>query len=342
MPEQVVAPNIRPMLCKTFDETKHVFGVEGYVIEPKYDGLRCLIFVTGGERKAIAYSRNGKPFWNIDHILEAVTALCHTAGLSNLVLDGELFTTDWNLSMGIVKSSKTVHPDRHKIKFHVWDLIYQDSWDEGGTETPWKYRQNDLYQLITPTGLITTPYVEKVVGVTAFSLERAREIYAKFIEQGYEGGILKHPSAPYHLGRRSPHWLKWKPWTDADLCIMGAEEGVGKRAGKVGALYLEGSIQWQDKNYLVKTEVGSFRCTDEQLTAMWEKHKAGELLGLMAEIRFQDVTVEGACRFPIFYRLREDRERADVTEVVKKKPVKRIKAHVPLDPSIVEEFYDPL
>jgi DNA ligase-1 len=332
--------SIRPMLCKTFDENKPFF-ISGnpYVMEPKFDGLRCLMTVEGSAKKVTAYSRNGKPFWNIEHIFQEVHDRFVNRGFTDMVLDGELYTTDWNLSMGIVKSSKTKHVDSLKVKYHVWDLVDLRDWNAGGSEKEWRYRRELLVSIIKDTGT----HAISVPTSWVYTLTQARQVYQNFIADGYEGAIIKNPDSPYNLGSRSPFWLKWKDWTDADLRIVGAVEGIGKRLGKIGALQLEGKVEWRDKSYDVVTEVGSFRCTDEQLTEMWERHKRGELVGLTAEIRFQDITVEGACRFPTFYRLREDKD-VDPLDggAAKKKRAKKVKPIILGDPELTDDYFDSL
>jgi ATP-dependent DNA ligase len=333
--------SIRPMLCKTFDPAKHPFPETGYVLEPKFDGLRCVIVVRDPHwNKPVAYSRNGKPFWNIDHILEEVQSISKDQHYRDYVLDGELFTTDWNLSMGIVKSSKTVHADALKVQFHVWDYLPLCAWESGSYEASWRSRNLAIGALLLYQH---AKYIHQVPGETVYNLAEAQACYDRYLLKGFEGGVLKDPKSPYNLGSRSSFWLKWKDWTDADLRIVGAVEGIGKRLGKIGALQLEGKVEWRDKSYDVVTEVGSFRCTDEQLTEMWERHKRGELVGLTAEIRFQDITVEGACRFPTFYRLREDKD-VDPLDggAAKKKRAKKVKPIILGDPELTDDYFDSL
>jgi ATP-dependent DNA ligase len=326
--------NAQPMLCKTFDPEKHVIDPAiGVLLEPKFDGLRCLVRI--GDNDIEAYSRNGKPFWNIDHILAEIRARAAEDDTSGWILDGELYTTDWNLSMGIVKSSKTKHPDAEKVKLHVWDLVSLDDWNKGAATRPLYDRKFSLAALFS-----NMQHVHIVPGRIAHTLEEAATIYQEYLAAGYEGAILKRENSEYKLGVRSPDWLKWKDWTDADLTIVDAVEGVGKRTGKIGALMLKGKIEWRNKDYDVETEVGSFRCDDAQLTEMLEMHKRQELVGLVAEIRFQDITVEGACRFPVFYRLRTDKDAEQVGPAKKKLKGKKVKR--PLTPEETNEYFDDL
>jgi ATP-dependent DNA ligase len=291
---------VNPQLCKTLNEDKFVIGAPGYwILEPKFDGLRCIIARAGQGQEVRAYSRNGKPLWNIDHILEELRRI-NTP--TSFVLDGELYTQDWNLSMGIVKSSKTIHPRAKEVKFHVWDFIHYDSWTNGKTEDNWSLRQQYLSEVFGQP----FEHIHRVAGKQVHNLEEARVAYMEFLEQGYEGGILKDPYGIYQLGKRAPWWLKWKPWTDADLTIIDAFIGKGKHEGRLGGLLLQGKTEWRDKEYEITTEVGT-GFNDQERTEYWDRYIAGGLVGLTAEIKYQDITVDGRCRFPVFHRLREDK-----------------------------------
>ena len=74
-----------PVSDKPIDYTKPVF------MQPKLDGVRCLIqqeFHKDGD-KVVAYSRTGKKWLNIDHVLQSLKPFF--AGNPDVILDGELY-----------------------------------------------------------------------------------------------------------------------------------------------------------------------------------------------------------------------------------------------------------
>ena len=78
-----------PVSAKPIEYTDKVF------IQPKLDGVRCLIqgeYTKEMEIKPIAYSRTGKVWKNIDHILEELTPFFKKH--PNVILDGELYNHD--------------------------------------------------------------------------------------------------------------------------------------------------------------------------------------------------------------------------------------------------------
>lgn len=305
---QLVRLDINPQLCKTLNPAKHKWDY-AWMIEPKFDGLRCWIVVEN--HKARAYSRNGKPLWNMKVILDEV----EEAGFDKYILDGEVYTKDWNSSMSITKRSTKVHPDMDKLNFHVWDSL---NFEE--LNTTWKNSQNIIHKVYSsvsnqdrkehrlwPWTVLKSEHVQIVDHKWVSSNEQLQEAYLEFLVQGYEGAILKDPKGTYEGGRRSPNWLKIKPWTDADLTIIGSYPGEGKHLGRIGGLILEGKVEWNDMEYSVHTEVGT-GFNDEEREAFQQMSELGTLVGKIVEIKFQDITVEGSCRFPVYHRLREDRD----------------------------------
>ena len=87
-----------PVSAKPIDYSKPVF------IQPKLDGVRCLIQFEKGfnpnldpsfddRDKVVAYSRTGKVWKNIDHILTKLKPFFKKN--PNVILDGELYNHDF-------------------------------------------------------------------------------------------------------------------------------------------------------------------------------------------------------------------------------------------------------
>lgn len=308
MPKQEGRKDINPQLCKTMNPAKHTWE-HPWIAEPKFDGLRCMVLVDK-KGKATAWSRNGLPLYNMRYVLENV----EEAGFQDYVLDGEVYTKDWNLSMGIVKSSVTEHPDADKLSYHVWDCLLGDEARSHWTDRFGKHpmytavsNQERMETRLWPWITLELPHVQIVRGIKVHNDTELQNAYSQFLADGYEGAILKCPTGAYQGGRRSPYWLKIKPWTDADLTVVGTYPGEGKHLGRIGGLVLQGTAEFNGTSYDVSTEVGT-GFTDEE-REWWQKQAdAGTAIGRIVEIKFQDITVDNACRFPVYHRLREDKE----------------------------------
>ena len=95
-----------PVSSKPIDYSKPVY------MQPKLDGVRCLIQHNAGH--IVAYSRTGKVWKNINHILYELIPFFKK--YPNVVLDGELynhdFRDDFESIISMVRKTKPTDEDR--------------------------------------------------------------------------------------------------------------------------------------------------------------------------------------------------------------------------------------
>ena len=110
-----------PVSKKPIDYSKPVF------IQPKLDGVRCLIQYDSGV--VTAYSRTGKVWKNIEHITLNLYKFFDKH--PNIVLDGELYNHDFRddfeqiISM-VRKTTPTAEArikSRENVQFHCYDIV---------------------------------------------------------------------------------------------------------------------------------------------------------------------------------------------------------------------------
>ena len=216
---------IKPMLAHKFDINRVDYNQpEGYYIQPKLDGIRCLFTADG------AYSRNNKKFMNLKHIEMALKPFFEQQ--PDVVLDGELYNhklkNDFEKIVSLVRKQKPTEEDRrnaqHLIQFHVYDYFSQDSHYE-------KY-QTRMHNLVCSD--IYGPCIKMV---EAYKVRKHDDSlyyhWNEFLSNGYEGSILRDGSALYKHGR-SYGLMKFKDFSDAEATIVGYEIGQGKRTGTLG------------------------------------------------------------------------------------------------------------
>ena len=96
-------------------------------IQPKLDGVRCVIQYDNSA--VIAYSRTGKVWKNIDHILESLVTFFKK--YPDVILDGELynhaFKDDFESIISMVRKTKPTDEDRSisrkNVQFHCYDIV---------------------------------------------------------------------------------------------------------------------------------------------------------------------------------------------------------------------------
>ena len=221
---------IKPMLAYKVDK-KPVDWSENVYIQPKLDGVRCVIKL-GDNNEVQAFSRTGKPWLNIAHITNSL----HYFFTQNpdIILDGELYNhdlrDDFNKIISLVRKTKPTSSDRAEasnlVQFHCYDYI------ETVMDQPYGYRMNQLV-----TSDIYSYCVIYVESKLVNSKESANIIHQYNLNNGYEGSMLRL-DRPYQQ-KRSYNLQKFKDFQDAEALIVGYEEGKGKRENTLGKFLMQ-------------------------------------------------------------------------------------------------------
>jgi len=273
------------------------------LVEPKLDGVRSVIAVGGKESEDKILGRSGKSLSNCDHILDELkTIFCNEA------IDGELKSKDFNSTISATSSeTKSVGG----TCLYAFDIVYYDEFfKEECTETL-KARRERLHKAIKSS---SCRFVKIVEGVVANNEQELHAAYQRFLDEGYEGAVIKDLNSLYDYSvdergkeKRSNAWLKLKPAYPADLEIIGFKEGLGKYQGVLGAILVRGKVKKNGEDVTVEAYVGGM--TDKMRKDIWSRRS--ELLGSIVEVKYGDVTTNAdgtySLRFPRFVRLRSDR-----------------------------------
>jgi hypothetical protein len=283
-----------------------------YMVQPKLDGARgvCGRFTNG---KMIALSRNGKPFYNVDAILDQLTKLEEFYGRPQ-VFDGEFYAGSWADSISIVRSEKGADPS--KLKFYIFDAVPFVDWIAGKTcEISLYERDSNLYHAVE---VLQAPEIIHVPHQLAADPARIRAITTDYVAEGWEGSVIKDPESFYQY-ERSDAWMKFKFVQEVDATIVGVDLGwmdtltgsiIGEkdpRASSMGGLWspVVRSLVI-DPGTGILTNVGSGLEHEDRL-AFYELNELGGLVGQVVEVHFQNYTPDGKLLFPRFIRLRDDK-----------------------------------
>ena len=214
-----------PVSDKPIDYTKPVF------MQPKLDGVRCLIQyerrrISKPIKRVVAYSRTGKQWLNINHILQSLVPFFQAN--PNVILDGELYNhalrDDFEKIISNVRKTKPTDEHRAQskelVQFHCYDIV-----DE---TMPFVDRIHWLNKK-----LARFPYGVRLVETQSVLDRKDSELYHELcLEQGYEGSILRVNDV-YKCGR-SWSLRKFKDFHDAEAVLIDWVEGKGKRKGTIG------------------------------------------------------------------------------------------------------------
>jgi len=227
---------IKPMLAYKVDK-KPVDWSENVFIQPKLDGVRCVIYLDDKENIR-CFSRTGKEFHNLQHIKESLHDFfkmeTNFSANTDVVLDGELYNHDlkdnFEKIISLVRKQKPTDSDKLEAKelvqFHCYDYI------ETVLNMPYGYRMNQLAD--SDMYSYCVKYVETKYALTK---DAANIIHQYNLNSGYEGSILRLDK-PYEQ-KRSYNLQKFKDFQDTEATIVGYEEGKGKREGTLGKFLMQ-------------------------------------------------------------------------------------------------------
>jgi len=213
-----------PVSDKPIDYNKPTF------IQPKLDGVRCVIqyerHIQPREDVVVAYSRTGKEWKNIEHILTQLKPFFQK--YPNVILDGELYNHDlrdnFEKIISLVRKQKPTDEDRleasKKTQFHCYDII-----DE---KLPFDQR----IEFVTESLMLLGDSIYTVDTRDVFDEKMAKAFHKVNLKEGYEGSIVRTNDT--YQCKRSHNLRKFKDFSDAEATLLCWVEGKGKRRGTVG------------------------------------------------------------------------------------------------------------
>lgn len=278
--------NLLPMLANRWED-RHRHISEPFYVQPKLDGVRMLIGRSNG--KFMMLSRTGKEVKHLDHIGDEVKGLLEDGEF----LDGENYSPNKTFEeiTGLCRTSLQSSADGKDlggIKFFVFDRFNLKNLNE-----PFEARQNNLKALFSKR----FKNLEMVETKVLKSKELIESEHDRYVDQGYEGIMIRDPQGRYGLAERSNKLLKLKKFQTEEYEIVGANEGTGKDAGTVVWVCKGGQSQ----------ATGTFAVRPAGSLAQrrsWYANR-GQYIGKMLTVRFQNLTEYGIPRFPVGLGIRD-------------------------------------
>ena len=266
-------------------------------MQPKLDGVRCVIQYEnmGLEYEVKAYSRTGKEWKNIDHILFNLKPWF--ALNPNVILDGELYNhdlkDDFEKIISLVRKQKPDDIDALEsadmVQFHCYDII---------DETMSFAMRNEFIKQAVPRN-----HCVKHVPTTKIVCDNdAQEMHKVNLNCGFEGSILR--TNDVYACKRSHNLRKFKDFSDSEALIVDWVEGVGKRKGTIGKFM----AQDEDGNLFGMPVMDKFKYLQDNFKKMQG------YVGKTATFTYFERTKAGSYRHPLFKCIR-DYEQKSTTNV---------------------------
>jgi ATP-dependent DNA ligase len=266
---------ILPMLADKFNKPSD----EPVYIQPKLDGVRMLIGRLNGE--VILVTRTGKPVYNMDHVRDLVGPQLKEGEF----LDGENYNESLPFEK-IVGLCRTMLANENKnfrqIRFHVFDYFNLHKPELTFEERFEKVKSFKNIIVVETKKISNTHDIQKY--------------HDTYVNNGYEGIMIRNPSGRYALGQRSKHLLKFKNFQTAEFKIINATSAEGRD---------EDTVVWicETPGPYSRTFKVRPKGTLEQ-RKFWLKNKF-DYFHKMLTVQYQNMTSEGIPRFPVGLAIRD-------------------------------------
>lgn len=221
------------------------------IIQPKYDGTRFLVVQHPDlpERKILldgsdgiflridGFSRGRENYDGQDHILNMLYPIL--IKYPGIYIDGELWKEGYGLQQ-ISGSSRRQSDSKSKGESLKLDYYIFDCFDISKPLTPFSDRLTLIEKIYTDIKAFYPdhPNLKLAPHFTYNSKEEAVQRYTTFLDEGYEGGVLRNMDSPYEFGtvkeKRSYQTMKIKPMDDDEWPLIGFTQGI--RGKDVGAI----------------------------------------------------------------------------------------------------------
>ena len=283
--------SVLPMLAQTYSkiEKGKEKGRKKYMkfpcyVQPKLDGVRCLSNVEDADEIPTYLSRGGKEFDTLEHLNTEVEEIFPFDTLNVAHLDGEIYCHNEITFQDVVAAvKKKKNENTPKLKYYIYDIATLDM--------TFEERKTKLEQLFKGQKL------EHLVLVPTYEVNSEAEIikyHEQFVEDGYEGIIIRNKDGQYCFDHRSNDLQKWKNFIDKEFKIIGGKEATGEDSGTVVFILDNGDGQ-------------TFECRprgSRELRREWFKNLES-LKGRWLTVRYQNLSDSGIPRFPVGITIRD-------------------------------------
>lgn len=269
----------------------------------KLDGIRAIATKEGLQ------SRSGKLIPNL-HIQSMFKENPQLIGLDGELIVGPPNAKDvFRVTTSAVMSIKG-EPD---FRYHVFDHV-------GIGTKPFTERNARLYEMKKQK--LLPSWVVIVLQITIYNKTELDQVEETIVSEGYEGLIIRSPTAAYKHGRSSAKegiLLKRRRFKDSEAVIIGYTEemenlnvatkdafGRTERSSHKDNLVGKGALgAWIVKDRGMEFQVGTGYTRDER-ELFWKKRNS--LVGKIIKYRYFEVGVKDLPRFPTFQGFRDKRD----------------------------------
>ena len=284
------------MLAKQHDKVAtSVFDkIEYWYASRKIDGVRCSFYWRDGEVRSA--SRGGGTYdQSTMHIRLHPSMISLFQKFPDLVLDGELYKHGRSLQQisGAARLEKNAVACDW-LEYYIYDVM--------DSSKSFEERLEILHDVEVELGIVgfdpNREYKDDMLKVQLVPHEEVKgwaniqKLHNKYVEEGFEGVVIRDPSKPYNFGGRTNAMIKVKMYQDAEFKIVGYEDG----------------LRPEDMVFVCETELGiKFEAKPMGPRELkWEYlDRMDEIIGKMATVKYFYLSDEGCPLQPVLKCIRD-------------------------------------
>lgn len=275
--------NPKPMLATDWKKIKKInYPV---LLQPKLDGVRCLMTIAADE--VLFWSRSGKEYLTLAHIANSIMPYLEEERKRSksiwFILDGEIYSDELTFQE-IIAAVKKQRPESLKLKFRAYDTI--STADQG-------QRWDDTVALVDK---IASSEVQLVPTWVANNEEEVKAHHDTWVQEGYEGAMIRLYGSKYAQGQRSRELLKVKEFDETEYYFQRWEKGL-RDEDLIAVCWI--SILADDAKEFKAKMVGTVAEKLELATRLIPQDS-------LITIKHFGLTEDGLPRFPIGKAFRDD------------------------------------
>jgi len=229
-------------------------------------------------------SRNAKIYETLSHLVDEKDVI-HKLVRNGIMPDGEIYKHGWTFQK-IIKAVKKTKEYTPQLEYWLYDLATFES----------KFQEEYDVRLHTLTKICSQSNLQVKLTPTVILNNHADVIkwHNKWVQEGFEGIILRNIKGKYIYQYRSGNLLKYKEFEDKEFPIIGSDEGTGLE---------EGCVVWiceQEDGTPFRVRPKGTREDRRQLFIDTKKY-----IGEPLTVRFQERSEDNVPIFPVGIAIRD-------------------------------------
>lgn len=219
---------LKPMLCKMAKNVTNpsTFNKK-YFASRKIDGIRSILYFDGTNVRARSRTAIDLDF-PLQHILTHPLLIKLFTTNPTLMLDGETYKHGLPLNRisGLCRSQQNA-TDSEVLEFYMYDIV--------DTELPFTERLKKMLKIGKLLNLGFDPYrewkkdelkIQLVPQVPVSGWDNMMKLHNQYVEEGWEGLVVRLSDAKYGPGKRNNNMIKIKIYQDSEFKVIGYELGL--------------------------------------------------------------------------------------------------------------------